>query len=47
MEGELLWFFYDDVFSGWIPANHVMIFWPFKKTVVKDIQIERERGREG
>ena len=36
MEGELLWLFYDDVFSGWIPPNHVMVFRTFEKTLKKD-----------
>ena len=28
---ELLWLFYDDVFSGWIPPNHVMVFWTLEE----------------
>ena len=31
VKGELLWLFYDDVFSGWIPANHVMVFWTLEE----------------
>ena len=31
MEGKLFWLFYDDVFSGWIPPNHVMVFWTLEE----------------
>ena len=37
MEGKLFWLFYDDVFSGWIPSNHVMVFGTFKKTAKKGV----------
>jgi hypothetical protein len=40
MEGELFWFFYDDVFSSWIPPNHMMVFKTFEKTFGK----ERKEG---
>ena len=35
MKGELFWLFYDDVFSGWIPPNHMMVFWTLKEPVQK------------
>jgi hypothetical protein len=33
MEGELLWSFYDDVFTLGIPADHVVIFRALEETV--------------
>lgn len=33
MEGELFWPFDDDMFASWIPPNHMMILWAFKKTL--------------
>ena len=33
MKGELLRLFYDDVLSGRIPPNHMMVLWTFKETV--------------
>jgi len=35
VKGELFWLFYDDVFSGWIPPNHMMIFWTLKEPMWK------------
>ena len=31
MEGELFWSFDDDVLAGGIPANHVVVLWPFEE----------------
>lgn len=47
MEGELFWLFYDDVFSSWIPPNHMMVFRTFKKTGAKEVKIERARHKNG
>lgn len=33
MKGKLFWLFYNNVFSGWIPPNHMMVFLTFKKSV--------------
>jgi hypothetical protein len=43
---ELLWLFHDRLFSGWIPPNHVMIFWTFGKAAQTKVQIEREHEGE-
>jgi len=40
VKSELFWLFYDDVFSGWIPPNHMMVFWTLKEPVRKEIQTE-------
>lgn len=53
MEGELLWLFYDDVFSSWIPPNHMMVFWTLEESVWREAsgrwtrREERKRAREG
>ena len=45
MEGELFWLFYDDVFSSWIPPNHVVIFWTFKKTAKHKFRLGKHEQR--
>ena len=45
MEGELLWAFDDDVFAGGIPANHVVVLWPFEEAWV--VVSGGERGKVG
>ena len=45
MEGELFWLFYDDVFSSWIPPNHVVIFWTFKKTAKRKFRLGKHEQR--
>lgn len=35
MECELLWSLDDDVLSGGIPANHVLVLGSFEETVVR------------
>ena len=50
MKSELLWLFYDDIFPGWIPPNHVVIFRTLQKTRSTRNQNEREgerRRKEG
>lgn len=32
MEGELLWTLHDDVFTGGIPSDHVMVLWTLEET---------------
>ena len=39
MEGKLFWLFHDDVFSGRIPPNHMMVFETFEKAARNLIQI--------
>jgi hypothetical protein len=31
MESQLLWPLDDDVFAGWVPANHVVVLGAFEK----------------
>ena len=33
MESELFWTFYDDMLAGWVPSDHVVVFWAFEETV--------------
>ena len=55
VKSKLFWLFYDDVFSGWIPPNHVVIFWTLKEPVQSILDLARtederkrkeERGQE-
>jgi hypothetical protein len=46
VKGELLWLFYDDVFSGWIPPNHMMVFRTLEETVQKSFRLSETRGKE-
>ena len=32
MEGKLLWTFYDDMFAGGVPSDHVMVLWTLEET---------------
>jgi len=41
---ELFWSFNDDVFTSWIPTNHMMVFGALKKTVdVLETRKDKER----
>ena len=33
MEGKLLWFLDDDMLSGSVPADHVLVLWPLEEGV--------------
>ena len=35
VKGQLLWLFYDDILPGWIPPNHMMVFWTLEETIEK------------
>ena len=37
VKGQLLWLFYDDIFSGWIPPNHMVVFRTLEETVWKRV----------
>jgi hypothetical protein len=39
---ELFWPFNDDMFTSWIPANHVVVFGTLKKAV-DDSEIIKEK----
>ena len=34
MESELLWSLNDDMFTGGIPADHVVVLWPLEEAWV-------------
>ncbi len=44
MERELLWTFDNDVLSGGIPADHVVILWPFEEA---KRAVRNEKARDG
>ena len=44
MKSELLWSFDDDVFTCWIPANHVVVFWALEETFLEqEERVERDQ----
>ena len=45
VKGELFWLFYDDVFSRWIPPNHVMVFQTLKQAARKSLRRTEKRKR--
>ena len=45
MKGELLWLLHDDVFPGWIPPNHMMVFQTLEKPAQKNVR--RGKRKEG
>ena len=47
MEGKLFWSLDDDVLSGGVPANHVVVLWPLKQAERKDELGGRRTRRVG
>ena len=47
MKSKLFWLFYDDVFSCWIPPNHMVVFWTLEKPVQKVFRFSENGRRAG
>ena len=47
MEGELLWTFHNDVLPRGIPADHVVVLWPFQEAGRAVSLIMAREGRVG
>jgi hypothetical protein len=47
VKGELLWLLHDDVFPGWIPPNHMMVFQTLEKPAQKNVRRGQKEGRKG